>query len=843
MMRLQPARFLLPLFFSLLMSLPGVASAQVGGGNTNLSKNPASAASHPKSDSKADPKVDTKTTLDEARDNIADIQKSVSSASDDEALSKLRADALAAKSAGEAAATTLQPQVESVEARLTQLGAVTAGSKEAPDIAAQRAQLEKSRSELDAQIKLARLLGVEAEQTAAQIAAQRRQQFKDKLGERTASILGARFWAEVREDLPQDAAHVAKLGKQLASALAAAPGWTYIAVPLALALIVALRLWLGRRLRRLTATRVPASRLRRSLYALEVVVLTVVTAALTAGTLGLPFAAGTASSSTAPVTDVGVLVVLLFGAVCFGAYVAGLGQALLSPWRPSWRLSKLPDHVATGLRWFPLQMAVLFVLVWTGEGLAALLNISLAATVALNCIMSLAIGTSLALAIMRGEHLHREAAQNPDLPTTAQRPFWLVVLASVGWLVLAGSLICLLAGYVAFGSFVIKQVAWMMIVLGSAYLLSALAEDALTTLLASQPAPADATKPDEAATAPEAHSYRIGEQAAVLLSGLSRLVIALLALMLLLAPFGEGPEELFSRTNQLQNGLKIGEVNIQPGTVLQALLVLGLALLAVKVLTRWLKNNYLPTTRLDPGMQLSATTLLGYVGYVCAVSLALSAVGIGLERVAWVASALSVGIGFGLQAVVQNFVSGLILLAERPVKVGDWVSLGGVEGDIRRINMRATEIQLGDRSTVIVPNSEFITKTVRNVTHDNPMGLVQIKLPMPLTTNAAVLRTLLLEVLEASPDVLKTPAPNVQLDGIDSSGNLMFNATAYVASPRASYGVRSALLFEALRRLAEAGIEMSKPPTMIAMPAQGTLLQPAAVPSAPVVPNVPGAAP
>src|SRR3546814_12894424 len=85
----------------------------------------------------------------------------------------------------------------------------------------------------------------------------------------------------------------------------------------------------------------------------------------------------------------------------------------------------------------------------------------------------------------------------------------------------------------------------------------------------------------------------------------------------------------------------------------------------------------------------------------------------------------SVGIGFGLQAVVQNFLSGLILLAERPVKVGDWVSLGGIEGDIRRINVRATEIQMGDHSTVIVPNSEFITKVVRNVTHASPLGRVR----------------------------------------------------------------------------------------------------------------------
>src|SRR3546814_5716488 len=135
-------------------------------------------------------------------------------------------------------------------------------------------------------------------------------------------------------------------------------------------------------------------------------------------------------------------------------------------------------------------------------------------------------------------------------------------------------------------------------------------------------------------------------------------------------------------------------------------------------------------------MRLSAATLFGYAGYVLVFSLTLSAVGIGLERVAWIASELSVGIGFGLQAVVQNFVSGLILLAERPVKVGDWVSLGGVEGDILRINVRATEIQMSDRSTVIVPNSELVTKTVRNVTHSNPLGVVQVKLTMPLDATA-----------------------------------------------------------------------------------------------------------
>jgi small-conductance mechanosensitive channel len=294
-------------------------------------------------------------------------------------------------------------------------------------------------------------------------------------------------------------------------------------------------------------------------------------------------------------------------------------------------------------------------------------------------------------------------------------------------------------------------------------------------------------------------------QAVVLLSGVGRLAIAFMALMLFLAPFGEGPAEVFRQLDYLHAGVTIGEVQIRPTTVLQSVVVLLLAFGSVKVLQRWLAAQYLPTTNLDPGMRASTATLFGYAGYVLAVALTLSAAGIGLERVAWVVSALSVGIGFGLQAVVQNFVSGLILLAERPVKVGDWVSLSGVEGDIRRINVRATEIQMGDRSTVIVPNSEFITKIVRNVTLSNPMGLVQIKLPMLRSTNAAQVRDTMLAALDQHTDVLDEPAPKVQLDGL-TGDHLIFNATAYVNSPRAAYGVRSTLLFDILRRLREAGV-------------------------------------
>jgi len=260
----------------------------------------------------------------------------------------------------------------------------------------------------------------------------------------------------------------------------------------------------------------------------------------------------------------------------------------------------------------------------------------------------------------------------------------------------------------------------------------------------------------------------------------------------------------------------------------------------LRILKRWLNNSYLPHTRIESGMRGSLTTLVSFVGGFVVITLALSALGISVNRIAWIASALSVGIGFGLQAIVQNFISGLILLAERPVKVGDWVVLGAAEGDIRRINVRATEIQLGDRSTLIVPNSEFITKTVRNMTLRNAEGRVLIRLPMPLSTDARQVREIMLGALLEHRTVLAEPAPGVTLDGIDH-GLLIFQAIAYVPGPRLAAGVRSELLFTILERLQAARVPMAVATDTSVPGAMGPSLAPAA-PAPPAPSPLTGAA-
>ena len=735
-----------------------------------------------------------RSTANDAKDPVSDA-----------ALQQLRSTAQDAQTQADAIADQLTPQLAGVNARIGQLGTAAAGVKEDPDIARQRDEMAKARSTFDGQQKLARLIALDSAQLIEQTRVARRSQFQARLGERTHSILGRSFWGGLRDDLPHDRQRLAVLLAQLATAARATPLAAWLAAPVVLFAGWWLFGWSARRMLGWLGTRTAPGRLRRSLQAL----LTVLRWTLTFGLGALVLDTLLEWTHTLP-DDITALLGAVVGMLWFGGFIYGLVSALICARQPSWRLLPLPDPVAERLAWFAPQITLVTLAAWLAERLVSVINASLSMTVAVNCVVALAMGVVVARALLRGERAWRQARLADADQAARAAPLWQALFAGLAWLVLLGSVASLLTGFVAFGSFAIQQVVWGGIVVGTGYLLAALIDDGLAAWLGSAPpAPAAGSAP-----AAEKSPARASAQIGVVASGVLRLAVMLLALMLLLAPFGGGPADILRRGGQWQDGLAIGEFHLQPGAVLQALVVLLLVLGAARLLGRWLTDRYLPTTSLDAGMRASMISLFGYAGWIVAVALAMSAMGIGLERIAWVASALSVGIGFGLQAVVQNFVSGLILLAERPVKVGDWVSLGGVEGDIRRINVRATEIQMGDRSTVIVPNSEFITKVVRNVTLADPLGLVQVKLPVPLSTDPEAMRSLLLAAFVANPDVLETPGPNVMLDGIEG-GQLIFNATGFANSPRLSGKVKSALLFDILQRLSDAKIPLSKPATML----------------------------
>ena len=270
--------------------------------------------------------------------------------------------------------------------------------------------------------------------------------------------------------------------------------------------------------------------------------------------------------------------------------------------------------------------------------------------------------------------------------------------------------------------------------------------------------------------------------------------------------------------------------------MLQALLVLVVGLGVVRVLRHWLSTRYLPTTSLDAGMRASATTLFGYAGVVVAIALAMSAMGVGLERIAWVASALSVGIGFGLQAVVQNFVSGLILLAERPVKVGDWVVARRRRGRHpahQRARHRDPDGRPLDRDRAEL-GVHHQDRAQRDATPTRS-GWCRSSCRCRWAPTSSKVRELLLRPSRPTRTCWTTPAPSVLLDGIDH-GQLMFNATGYVNSPRSVARVRSALLFDVLKRLHDADIQLSSPPTMLISAAPGEVATLPATAPAPVPP-------
>jgi potassium-dependent mechanosensitive channel len=196
---------------------------------------------------------------------------------------------------------------------------------------------------------------------------------------------------------------------------------------------------------------------------------------------------------------------------------------------------------------------------------------------------------------------------------------------------------------------------------------------------------------------------------------------------------------------------------------------------------------------------------------VAVLALALGALGIDLQKIALIAGALSVGIGFGLQSVVSNFVCGLILLAERPIRVGDWVVVRNEEGWVRRISVRATEIETFDRATVIVPNQDFITNVVKNWTHGNTMGRVVVKVRVAFDSDAEKVRELLRACGANHPQVLRAPPPAVFLMGFGDIG-LDFELRCLIANVEQSISVATDLRLEILRRFGQHAIRIPFPP-------------------------------
>lgn len=259
-------------------------------------------------------------------------------------------------------------------------------------------------------------------------------------------------------------------------------------------------------------------------------------------------------------------------------------------------------------------------------------------------------------------------------------------------------------------------------------------------------------------------------------------LIAVASAVALLLVWGASRDDIGVLGSRLIEGVRIGPVTVSITDVLLAMLVFTVVIGVTRYVQRILDIRVFPGTQLDAGVRHSLRTSVGYVGLVIGAGLAIGTLGLNLSSLAIVAGALSVGIGFGLQNIVNNFVSGLILLVERPIKAGDWVEVGDASGIVKRINVRSTELETFNRSTVLIPNSQLVSAAVVNWTHKDVSGRIEIPVKVAGVKDAASVKTILLDCAGRHPAVMKMPGPSVLLR--DFSGN-SFEFMLQVAVPRA----------------------------------------------------------
>jgi potassium efflux system protein len=273
-------------------------------------------------------------------------------------------------------------------------------------------------------------------------------------------------------------------------------------------------------------------------------------------------------------------------------------------------------------------------------------------------------------------------------------------------------------------------------------------------------------------------------------------------------PLGSYSIDLVSVAEHAFFGFQVGEITISLSSILLALTLFSAVMVVTTLVRGWIRNTLLPRTTLDSGLQNSIATMIGYAGVLLASAIGLFQIGLNLQNFAIVAGALSLGIGFGLQSIVSNFVSGLILLAERPIRVGDIIAVAGEEGFVRRISVRATEIETYDRATLIIPNSQLITGVVKNWVYGNTWSRVRVTLDVGYDSDVDAVRLAMLAAAEDDPRILPSPPPRVFLSKLGNA-SLEFELVAIVTSVETLPAVKSDLHLRVLKNFRDKGIRVA----------------------------------
>ena len=708
----------------------------------------------------------------------------------EEELSRLRIDVEGILGESRDSAEDLRPRAAAIKDQIEKLGPPPAkdAAPEAASIAAERARLNAEAAEFDSAIKAAELTWVRARQLIVRITEMRHALFTRNLFEQQPSPLLPTLWRRIHNDAPAVGMRLTYLASDWMIWARREQG-ALITLLLSVAFVYGIARMIVGRLTRRPPRDPPPPFVERAVSASWVAPARIAPGALAA----ILLYGGLDALDLLYQPWEGLANGLFKGLLIFIGF-SWLLQTVFAIREPQWRLFDLSDRSARRIYRILQGIAAVYAIDLALTEMTRAFFIPLALSILQTFVTSLAYVALLAALLLTRFESRDAGAQlrSRHDPRWLKIPLWVLAIGIV-----AGSV----TGYVALARFVAQQ----LVMTGIVVLVTGLLFLAIRALTREPAAPGHPIG--------QMLQTRFGldqprrNQLARLTEMSLGLVLALCALPVVMLQWGFSGADIRDWFRSLFFGFEVGQFRISLARILIGLVLFTVLLLLTRLVQRWLRDRVLAQPTMDPGIANSIDTVAGYAGTAIAALIAVSYAGFDITSLAIVAGALSVGIGFGLQSIVNNFVSGLILLVERPIKVGDWIVVGNEQGHVRRISVRATEIETFDRASLIVPNSELITGRVLNWTHRNLLGRVVLKVSVDHAADPEKVMQLLTECAAQHLLILKSPAPKAVFDGFGAS-TLDFSLRFLLGDLNRSLDVQSEMRSTILQALRAQGISV-----------------------------------